>query len=493
MSIADSRKTGPRWARSRAIDLWVCFDDRRIQLESAEEDGAIVAEYAAPTAFAIFEAMRAAAVGDVRRVGVVGGSVEALRAGRAAGAAAVVGTADDAAGRRALLAAEPDAVVPPDGLSVLDRDRYGTKRTIRPQVLLNPGPGLTTDSVKRAAAGVDLCHREPEFRELERGIREKLLATAEVGDDWSVVLIAASGTAADELALASSVRPGRRLVLVENGIYGERLRTMAERRGIGVDVVASQWTERPSLDAVAEALARPGIDALAVVHHETTSGLLNPVHELAALARDAGVRVVVDAVSSFGAEDLDLAGAGIDFLACSSNKCLHGLPGAAFVLVSPEGRERANEVPPTSVYLDLTGYLEAADVGTVPFTPSIPALASLNAALDELELEGGTRARGARYAERAAVLDTTFERLGLDQIVAREHRSRSVRSVRLPAGVTFAELHDSLKDDGYVIYAGQGPLAREIFRVCCLGALEPAALEGFAESLECVLLAQSVR
>ncbi len=466
MARADSAATGPAWARSAAIDYWL------------DLGGAV-------DVFDVFAAMRANGVDDVRRLGVVGRDVASLRVGRAAGAGAVVGVGDGT-----LLAAEPDAVVAEDELAALIDARYGPERALRPYVLLNPGPALTTDAVKRAAAGPDLCHREPEFRGLERGLRAKLRAAAGVGDDWSVGLIAGSGTAADELAVGAAVRPGRRLVLVSNGVYGERLHAMATRRGIAVDVVPAGWTEPPALDEVEAALARPDVDALALVHHETTSGLRNPLGELAALARSAGALVVVDAVSSFGAEQIDAAD--VDLLACSSNKCLHGLPGAAFVLVSPAGRERAAAVPAGSVYLDLTGYLDAADAGTVPFTPAVPALASLDAALDELALEGGVAARGAAYARRAAVLDALFERLGLEQLVAPEHRSRSVRSVRLPAGVAFADLHDEVKREGYVIYAGQGSLAREIFRVCCLGALEPEALEGFGAALERALAAQAV-
>src|SRR5262249_7269968 len=154
--------------------------------------------------------------------------------------------------------------------------------------------------------------------------------------------------------------------------------------------------------------------------------------------------------------------------------------------VSPEGLERLAEVPPTSVYLDLGGYLRGVANASVPFTPAIPALAALDAALDEVLALGPVEHR-RRYAERAAVLDDVLSSVGLDPIVASEHRSRTVRSVPLPAGIEYATLHDELKRRGYVIYAGQGPLAKGIFRVCCMGTLGRAVLRSSGAELQTAL------
>jgi 2-aminoethylphosphonate-pyruvate transaminase len=483
MTTASHPDTAARWASDRAIDLWLAFTDPTL-LDMAAADGATVVavEHASP--FAIFECMRRAGIDDVRRVGVAAASAEALDAARRAGVGAVVGIAQTAARRDALRAAEPDAVVPPDALGALDAKRWSRARQLRRQVLLNPGPALTTERVKRAAAGVDLCHREPEYRALEDGVRAKLRAVAGVGDDWQVALVAGSGTAADELCVQAAVRPGRALLVLRNGVYGDRLHSMAERAGLPVRSIQRDWTTSVGAADVDAALAAdPEIDAVALVHHETTTGLLNPLADIAAVTRRAGVRLLVDAVSSFGAEPIRLAGSGIDLLACSSNKCLHGLPGVAFVLASPAGCARAAEVPAQSVYLDLATYVERARGGSVPFTPAVPALVALDAALDEL-LERGLSAHQEAYRARAAVLDAAFERLGLEPLLPAELRSSSIRSVRLPPGIEFSRLHDELKADGYVIYAGQGRLAREVFRVSCMGALEPPALEGFAKRLE---------
>jgi 2-aminoethylphosphonate-pyruvate transaminase len=249
-------------------------------------------------------------------------------------------------------------------------------------------------------------------------------------------------------------------------------------------LVESSHLEPIDPQAVAAALdADPLIDAVAVIHHETTTGLLNPVQQIAAEAQKRGILVLVDAISSMGAEELQLAGAGIDFVACTSNKCLHGLPGCAFVLVSPRGQQRILEVPPRSLYFDLANYLKAQAKRTVPFTPAIPALYALDAALDELFDEGLAR-RQAYYRARMSYLDEQFSRLGLEPKVAPAHRSGSVRTLPLPAGLDYDTLHDAVKREGYVIYAGLGSAAQTSFRVCALGALKIEALEGFIAALE---------
>jgi 2-aminoethylphosphonate-pyruvate transaminase len=266
------------------------------------------------------------------------------------------------------------------------------------------------------------------------------------------------------------------------------LATIADRLGIQMVSVRAAQTQPIDPGAVAAALdADATIDAVAVVHHETTTGLLNPVGEIGAVARARGVPVIVDAISSLGAEELNLSDSGIDMVACTSNKCLHGLPGAAFVLLSPEGAARAAEAPPRSLYLDITGYLEAQRKSTVPFTPAVPAIYGLEAALDEL-LDEGVLHRHESYLARVAFLDDAFARLGLDPLVAAGDRSSSVRSLRLPAGVSYEYLHDAVKRDGYVIYAGLGEAARTTFRVCTLGALEVEVLAGFIASLERALV-----
>lgn len=509
-------ETARRWATERAVELFVFFagdltpedvkaltrafasvraDGARLaaietpggRVSKAEQAAAdlVVHGAAAPLPYGLFGAMEAAGVDDTRKVGVIGASFEAIEAGHRAGVGAIVGIA--AAGspeRRALLDAQPDATVEAGEFAELDRVRYASTRAHRQRVLLNPGPAVVSDRVHRAIGGPDLCHREAEYSDILEGVKRKLFRVAGVGDDWVMVMIAGSGTAAMEAMTGACVRPGRRMLVCRNGIYGERILTIAKRLGIETAVVSASDLQPIDPAAVANALAAdPTIDAVAVIHHETTTGLLNPVHEIAAEASRRGVLVVCDAISSLGAEELDLNGTGIDFVASTSNKCLHGLPGCAFVLVSPRGQERIEAVPPRSLYFDLPNYLKAQAKRTVPFTPAIPALYGLDAALDEL-LDEGVEERKAYYQARMDHLDRAFSEMGLEPRVATGHRSRSVRSLPLPAGIGYDELHDAMKAEGYVIYGGLGEAAKTSFRVCALGALKIEALEGFVSVLE---------
>lgn len=522
MPYAVAADTAHHWATERAIALWVWFagdlppavlatlaeesrpvraDGARFALVAAagqppradEEAMAdlLVEGALAPAPFGCFAALQAAGLGDVRLVGVLGASAEAIVAGHHAGAGAIVGIAPSApATRRPLLLAQPDIIVTPEEFATLDRQRYASDRAHRQRVLLNPGPSVVSDRIHRAVGGPDLCHREPEYSDILDAVRGKLFQVAGVADDWALVMLAGSGTAAMEAMTGAAVRPGRRLLVCRNGIYGQRIETIARRLGIATVVV-----DAPDLDpidpaAVAAALDAHGdVDAVAVIHHETTTGLINPVYEIAAVANERGALVVCDAISSLGAEELDLRGTGIDFVASTSNKCLHGLPGCSFVLVSPRGQARIAEAPPRSLYFDLAAYLAAQAKRTVPFTPAIPALYGLDAALDEL-LDEGPEHRRAYYQERMNYLDREFARLGLEPRVAAEHRSRSVRSLPLPPGIAYEELHDALKEEGYITYAGLGEAAQTSFRICALGALTIESLSGFVAALERMLARQ---
>jgi 2-aminoethylphosphonate-pyruvate transaminase len=342
--------------------------------------------------------------------------------------------------------------------------------------LLNPGPVNTSEAVRRAALRPDLCHREPEYTELMAGVRRKLLEVARVSpENYKSVLIAGSGTAALELGVSSIVRAEKKLLVIVNGVYGERIDKIADLHGIARTQVTSAWGERPNLEAIDRALAAdPTIDVVALIHHETTTGLLNPVDEVGALCKKHNKLFFLDSISAFGGEELDLEKSGVDFMACTANKCLHGLPGVAFLLVSRRGEAHIADVPARALYFDLKNYIAQQDKGTIPFTPCVPGMYTLDAALDELLAEG-TAARVETYKQRAAFLRKELGALGFQLYLDPRFLSNTITTFRLPSGVTYDALHDALKADGFVIYAGQGKLASEIFRVANMGNVPMSA------------------
>lgn len=356
--------------------------------------------------------------------------------------------------------------------------------------LLCPGPVNVTSAVRRAVAGPDLCHREPEFSALLAGVRRKLAKAFGVTATHAPVIISGSGTAALESAVLASVRPGRKLLVIDNGVYGARIAHIATLYRIPVVAMKCPMLEPIDLAQIEAKLRRDTmIDTVAVVHHETSTGVLNPVAQIAAMARRAGKAVLVDAISSIGAEAVPLTQ--IDLCVGSAGKCLHGYPGLSFVFVAKRFVPRMTG-PPRSLYLDLRTALTAQEAGEPPFTPAVPLIQAFDIALDEL-LRQGVPARIRKYRARAAFLRRGFDRLGLQPLAPRALQCHSLTALRLPAGVTYDRLHDAMKREGYVIYAGQSQYRRTMFRIAHLGALSRSDVSGVLRALRRALAPRGAR
>lgn len=343
-------------------------------------------------------------------------------------------------------------------------------------LLLNPGPVTLTERVRRSLLQPDLCHRESEFYDLQDEARTRLLATYGLDPkEWAAVLMTASGTAAVESMVAALVPEGGRLLVVENGVYGERIAQICARYRVAHERVVGSWMDAPDLDAIAARLDAAKADAastrfthLAVVHHETTTGRLNDLHSLADLCRAYDMHLLIDGVSSFGAEAIDFDDPVLSAVAATANKCLHGVPGASFVIVRRSALERAAS---RTYYLDLGRLALLQDQRGTPFTPAVHVYYALVEALREYAEEGGRPARYRRYAALAEQVRAGFASLGIEAVVPPDRSSVVLRAYRLPAGLSYATLHDALKADGFVIYAGQGDLSKTLFRISTMGNL----------------------
>jgi 2-aminoethylphosphonate-pyruvate transaminase len=349
-------------------------------------------------------------------------------------------------------------------------------------ILLNPGPVNVSPRVTAALARGDICHREPECEELLARIRTRLLQAFAPAGGFEAVLVSGSGTAAVEMAVTSVLSRRGRLVIAANGVYGERMAAIAEASGSAHTVVAGDWLAPPDPAAVERGLAAPDVEALALVHHETTTGLLNPVRVFGELARRHGKLFLVDAVSGLAGDPLDLEADGVDLVAGTAGKCIQGFPGMAFVLVRSSVLARLAEYPRRSLYLSLPTYVQ----NPMPFTPAVQLAYAFDEALAEL-LEEGVDTRIARYGVAAALLRYGFARLGLECVLPPELRSSTITSLRFPPGLDYPTLHDALRARGFVIYEGQGPLARDLFRVANMGHLAAADFTRFLAALGEVL------
>jgi 2-aminoethylphosphonate-pyruvate transaminase len=358
----------------------------------------------------------------------------------------------------------------------------------REWILLNPGPANTTASVKQALVMPDLCHREPECFEMVRRCREMLVTVAGAGRDWAAVLFAGSGTAAVEAAVSSAVPADGGLLVADNGVYGDRIARIARAHGIVSHVLKYDiWTPVDPGDVERALAAHPELSHVAVIHHETTTGIINPVAEIARAAERHGKSVIVDAMSSLFGETLDVTQPGIDFVTASANKCLQGVPGVSFVLARRSALDALAGRPLRSVYLDLHGHYRSQESDNTPFTPAVQVLHAMEQALIELEKEGPA-ARVTRYAENARVVREGLARLGLEILTPAGARGNVLTTFRLPSGVTYPALHDAMKRRGYIIYAGQGEIAKYGFRVANMGTLTPSdmaeVVAAFTASIE---------
>jgi 2-aminoethylphosphonate-pyruvate transaminase len=299
-----------------------------------------------------------------------------------------------------------------------------------------------------------------------------------------VGIFSGSGTAALEAAVWASLDSGRKLLVINNGVYGSRIAQIARLHELPLVEVRSPLLERPDLNRIAAALKRDSqIGTVAMVHHETSTGMLNPVEAVGVLAKKYRRRFLVDAISSLGAERLDLFKGNVSFCVGSAGKCLHGVPGLSFVLCAQEEVPRILKLRPRSLYLDLATMLRAQEAGETPFTPAVPLFAAFHAALDEL-IKEGLRMRMARYRQRASFLRDGFQKLGLKLLLEEGSLSSVLTALWLPKAVTYQQLHDRLKKMGFVIYAGQSELKGKIFRIAHMGQLFQSDLKGFLKGLK---------
>jgi 2-aminoethylphosphonate-pyruvate transaminase len=327
-----------------------------------------------------------------------------------------------------------------------------------------------SEGVRRAVTRVDLCHREPEFFALQDQVIAGLLGVYSCDSStWSAVLLGGSGTTAMEAMVASLIPSGARVLVLENGVYGERLSSIAGIYRLENQALSAAWGDPIDLEALEELLAGGKFTHVLAVHHETTTGRLNPVREIAGLCTRHGVKLLLDGVSSFGAESIPFDEASLQAVAATANKCLHGIPGLAFVVC--RSQELDQDIAPRSLYLHLPLWAKHQARQSTPFTPAVNAMLGLAEALKELEKQGGWRGRRVRYRALAGRVAKTCEQLGVEPWLPASESSCVLRSYHLPRGLNYNALHDGLKQQGFVIYAGQGDLGKRLFRVSTMGEI----------------------
>jgi 2-aminoethylphosphonate-pyruvate transaminase len=356
-------------------------------------------------------------------------------------------------------------------------------------LLLTPGP-LTTSRTTKEAMLRDWGSRDREFIAMNRRVQDGLEALAGGAGSHVAVLLQGSGTFAVEAMVGTLVPKDGRLLALINGAYGHRMAKMAAV--MGRSTARLEFDETAPVDpvAVAAALARDrAITHVAVVHCETTSGILNPLAEVAAAVARAGRRLLIDAMSAFGAIPCDAGEIAFDALASSCNKCLEGVPGAAFVICRRSALEQAAGNA-HSLSLDLHDQWAAMEqTGQWRFTPPTHVIAALDRALAEHAAEGGVEGRGARYRRNCRVLVDGMRAMGFETLLPDALQAPIIVTFHTPTDprFEFKTFYDRLAKSGYLIYPGKLTKA-DSFRIGCIGRLTDddmrGALAAIREALE---------
>ena len=355
---------------------------------------------------------------------------------------------------------------------------------IRREVLLNPGPSTTTDSVKYAQVVPDICPRELEFGNLMEKVAEDLTSFVADPKDYISIMFGCSGTGADEAMVSSCVPPDGKLLVVDNGSYGARLAKIAQVYNIDMDVFKSSTYEPIDIAALEEKMKTGGYTTFAIVYHETTTGLLNPLEKICPMAKKYGMTTIVDIVSAYGGMPINLEKLGIDFASTTSNKHIGGMAGVGIVVCRRSELLKQKEWPMRSYYLNLFDqYKYFLETKQTRFTPPVQTFYALRQAITETKVETIEK-RYERFTACWKILVKALKEIGLKMLVAEENQSHFITAILIPETpeYSFTALHDYAKSFGFTIYPGKlGNI--DTFRIANMGDIKPEEMTHFT----CVL------
>jgi alanine-glyoxylate transaminase/serine-glyoxylate transaminase/serine-pyruvate transaminase len=336
------------------------------------------------------------------------------------------------------------------------------------RILLGPGPSLIAPRVMRAMAAPVLSHLDPDFVPLLDDVRASLQRVFRADSKAFTIATSGTGTSAMEAAVANAVADGSRGIVIVTGYFGDRLAQMFQRYGSKVRRIDVEWGRAIDPQRLRDELKRDGADVIGMVHAETSTGVRNPIKELAAVAREHGAVTIVDMVTSLGGHEVDLAGWGVDIAYSCTQKCIGAPSGLAPIAVSGSARERL--VPCRSFYLDLK-LLEDYWVGRkYHHTMSSTLIYALREALLMVE-EEGIAARQLRHERNHRALAAGIEAMGLSLLPPETERLWTLNAVKMPAGVDEAAVRRTMLTNYNIeVGAGLGPLAGKIWRVGLMGA-----------------------
>lgn len=367
---------------------------------------------------------------------------------------------------------------------------------IKRNILLNPGPSTTTDSVKMAQIVPDICPREKEFAGLMKGLRADLVKIVHGDPDkYTSVLFCGSGTINIDVCLNSLLPEGKKVLVVNNGAYSARAAQICEYYGLPFIDLKFPVNERPDLAAVEKALKdNPDVYLVHTTHNETGTGLLNPIRQIGALAHKYGAIFTVDTTSSLAMIPIDIEKDNVDFCMASAQKGIMAMTGLSFIIGSIKEIEKSRDYPKRSYYCNLFRQYDFFEkTGEMNFTPPVQTVYATIQALKEYFAEG-EEAKWARHTRIFNALHRGLDRLGFKDYISRDLQSGLVVAALYPDDPNwdFMKVHDYCYERGFTIYPGKVE-KKGMFRLCALGAIDEPDIEAFFAVFEEALKVNNIR
>jgi len=342
-------------------------------------------------------------------------------------------------------------------------------------IIFSPGPSNISERVKNSLKGPDISHRGLDFQILLSDVKRLVLKVLGKEKGYKAIILQGSGS----LAIESIITSLDNILIISNGIYGERGCEISKIYNINSKEIRLSWIEPIDIKRIKDAIK--GIDFIYIVHHETTTGLLNPLKEIASLVKEYKKSLIVDGISSIAGEYINLDW-GIEAIIGSFNKCIRGIPGLSFVVISDGFIEKLKKRKRKIFYGDLLTHLEYEENGQTPFTPPIQVFYGIREALLEL-LEEGVENRIKYFQRITRLLRDNIEKIGLRLLLPREFYSNTMTSIFLPEKFSYMSLYKALREKGYEIYPSLGNFKNTTFRIGTNGVINEEDILSFIKAL----------
>ena len=336
------------------------------------------------------------------------------------------------------------------------------------------------ENVRSSMGKSDICHRESDFEDLLLSVENKLMKLFEIKNvnNYSAVFISGSGTAANE-AILSSVVGNKNILVLSNGEFGERLHSISQIHNVNTYLLEFPWGKKFDLEVIDSFVKKNKIDIIAMVHHETSSGMLNSMGDIGSLSKSNGSILFVDCVSSAGAETIDMETDNIAFCSSSSSKAIGSYAGLSFVIGETVEFEKLKNLPVKTSYLNLYKFYQfSKNKLQTPNTPAIPLFFALEQALANILLEGVAN-RHAKIRRKAKLLRQGMLKLGLNFLLDQKEMSSVLTNVFIPIHINFKNFRQNLREKMIIIYEAKGCFKDRIFQVGNIGELSNADIRFF--------------